>query len=119
MRDDPRQPTLRVTAAGVAAEAGRVHGDRTQARLPFGGAAPAPRGKRARVEAREDDPQPPPPAPPEDATCCVCMDAERAHALLPCLHRCVCETCAALLLAQGAPCPICRGNVTGHGRVYG
>ena len=38
--------------------------------------------------------------------CVVCDDRERTHAIYPCGHRCLCETCATLI---GDTCPMCRG----------
>ena len=40
--------------------------------------------------------------------CLVCLDAPRASVLEPCRHAVACADCAALLQAQGLPCPICR-----------
>jgi hypothetical protein len=43
----------------------------------------------------------PPAAPHSDAEetqCVVCMDAPRNRVVLPCMHMCVCEACAQLLL---------------------
>ena len=30
----------------------------------------------------------------EDSECCVCMEANKTHILIPCAHLCVCEKCA-------------------------
>ena len=32
----------------------------------------------------------------------VCMDARKSHAVLPCMHMCVCEACSQQLLELGA-----------------
>jgi len=50
--------------------------------------------------------------------CCVCLDARVNHIVVPCNHLCACGTCAAILMAQGAGCPICRGAMTGVERVF-
>ena len=43
--------------------------------------------------------------------CLVCLDAPRATYLQPCNHAVACAPCAAALLAQRAPCPVCRAGV--------
>jgi hypothetical protein len=68
----------------------------------------------------------PPPAAHAVATkeCCVCLDdvpAADLHLLFPCGHRCVCEACAAAVMAAEAAarrCPKCRAAVMGAARVY-
>lgn len=55
------------------------------------------------------------------AECTVCLSCPPASALLPCGHRCVCEACAAAVLAaRPLPprCPLCRGAVEGACRIY-
>ena len=55
----------------------------------------------------------------EEALCVVCMDARKQHAMMPCMHVCVCEACAQRLLgAQTPPCPVCRTPVEGTTRVF-
>ena len=45
----------------------------------------------------------------EESQCVVCMDASTSHAVLPCMHKCVCAACAQQLQEQGTSCcPICR-----------
>lgn len=68
----------------------------------------------------------PSPAAPAVATkeCCVCLDdvaAADLHLLFPCGHRCVCEACAATVMAADPAarrCPKCRAAVVGAARVY-
>ena len=40
--------------------------------------------------------------------CCVCMEARKTHAFVPCGHRCVCEGCADCIMAASKECPVCR-----------
>ena len=62
---------------------------------------------------------PPPPPPVDDEQCVVCMDALKSHAVMPCLHQCVCEACAQQLLEQGTQsCPVCRGPIEAIGQVF-
>ena len=66
------------------------------------------------------------PAAPAGATkeCCVCLEdvaAADLHLLFPCSHRCVCEACAAAVMAADPAarrCPKCRAAVVGAARVY-
>ena len=46
--------------------------------------------------------------------CVVCMDAAATHALVPCGHKCVCESCASRL----STCPTCRTPVQAHLRIF-
>ena len=63
-----------------------------------------------------------PPAAPaveEEALCVVCMDARKQHAMVPCMHMCVCDSCAQRLLdAQTPRCPVCRTPVESTTRVF-
>jgi hypothetical protein len=34
----------------------------------------------------------------QEAMCVVCMDERKQHAMVPCMHMCVCEACAQRLL---------------------
>jgi RNA polymerase subunit RPABC4/transcription elongation factor Spt4 len=39
----------------------------------------------------------------------VCMDAAKDRAVLSCMHVCMCDTCAPLLMLEKTPmCPVCR-----------
>jgi len=44
----------------------------------------------------------------DDTECCVCMEANKTHILIPCGHVCVCETCADTIMATTKICPVCR-----------
>jgi hypothetical protein len=55
----------------------------------------------------------------EEALCVVCLDAAKDRAVRPCMHVCVCETCARLLLLERAPrCPMCRQLIQHIERVF-
>ena len=55
----------------------------------------------------------------EEALCVVCMDERKQHAMVPCMHVCVCEACALRLLeAQTPHCPVCRTPVKRTTRVF-
>ncbi|KAK3237668.1 hypothetical protein CYMTET_52277 [Cymbomonas tetramitiformis] len=55
----------------------------------------------------------------EERCCCVCLDAAREYAFMPCGHRCVCELCAeSTMRSTGALCPVCRRPVQGSLRIY-
>ena len=53
------------------------------------------------------------------SVCVVCMDAEATHACLPCGHKCMCETCAGLVLHTTESCPMCRAKITGIIQIFG
>eukprot|EP01083_Nonionella_stella_P235813 828819_1 len=44
----------------------------------------------------------------EPDVCCICLDAPKTHALIPCGHKCSCKDCSKYL----KKCPICRRRVT-------
>lgn len=44
-------------------------------------------------------------------TCKVCMEAEINCVLIPCTHRCVCLSCAAVIVNRECVCPICRETI--------
>ena len=49
----------------------------------------------------------------EDATCPICCDASKTHALIPCGHM-YCESCAAVLIV----CALCKREKTATLKVY-
>jgi hypothetical protein len=64
-----------------------------------------------------------PPAAPapgaEETQCVVCMDAAKDRAMRPCMHVCVCEACASLLMLERTPrCPVCRAPIQHIERVF-
>ena len=64
-----------------------------------------------------------PPAAPapgaEETQCVVCMDAAKDRAMRPCMHMCVCEACASLLMLERTPrCPVCRAPIQHIERVF-
>jgi hypothetical protein len=55
----------------------------------------------------------------EETLCVVCMDAAKDRAVRPCMHVCVCETCAQLLMLERTPrCPVCREPIQHIERVF-
>jgi len=40
--------------------------------------------------------------------CIICFDAPRTHIFLPCMHFCVCESCASAASSGECLCPCCR-----------
>lgn len=52
--------------------------------------------------------------------CIVCDNAIINIVLLPCNHVCLCETCCNLLLSHQSSrnCPVCRGVVASHHKVF-
>ena len=62
-------------------------------------------------------------APSNDHTrrecCVVCMARDKSHAIVPCGHLCACGPCAALLLAQGSTCPMCRTHIENVMEIFG
>ena len=49
--------------------------------------------------------------------CVVCLDKAATHAIVPCGHRAVCETCGDKLKV-GQPCPVCRKKIEDVRRIY-
>jgi hypothetical protein len=60
----------------------------------------------------QEVPQPRREAQPESNDCVICCDGASTHAMVPCGHHCVCQTCATKGFA-GGKCPMCRGEVQG------
>lgn len=46
--------------------------------------------------------------------CVVCLDAPNTHALVPCGHKCICDSC----IHVGDECPLCRAIVTFKLRIF-
>ncbi|KNC45934.1 uncharacterized protein AMSG_00048 [Thecamonas trahens ATCC 50062] len=62
-----------------------------------------------------------PPASDEGADrgmCTVCWEADAVVLIEPCHHLCLCEDDAAVIVASGAPCPMCRGPIANTVRVF-
>ena len=81
----------------------------------------------ARSEVPEDDlgmrdldrelkPEPPRPAStnPITAECAICLDDSAEYAVVPCGHRCLCNSC----IKAVSECPVCRGAMTAVLRVF-
>ena len=55
----------------------------------------------------------------EESLCVVCMDVAKDRAVRPCMHMCVCEACAQLLMLERTPrCPVCREPIQHIERVF-
>lgn len=50
-----------------------------------------------------------------DNSCCICMERERTHILIPCGHFVLCHICAG---ACAGRCPVCKSMYTDIVRVY-
>lgn len=50
----------------------------------------------------------------EETDCVVCLDNERAYAIVPCGHLCVCGGC----VGRVKECPICRGRIQSILKIY-
>ena len=79
---------------------------------------PAPRDDEGGAAAADDDDDAFAELPDALPICSVCLDKHVDTALTPCFHCSFCSECAAELSSRGLPCPICRGRVRGHQRVY-
>eukprot|EP00808_Paulinella_micropora_P008967 g17939.t1 len=53
----------------------------------------------------------------KDLTCVVCLDGDRTHILLDCMHFCLCGDCASKK-SDLRRCPLCRSYVSEIRRVY-
>ena len=48
----------------------------------------------------------------QNKECCVCMDEDQTHVIVPCMHKALCEGCAEDFQKFPAPtCPICRADI--------
>eukprot|EP00479_Gromia_sphaerica_P010611 TRINITY_DN4936_c0_g1_i1.p1 TRINITY_DN4936_c0_g1~~TRINITY_DN4936_c0_g1_i1.p1 ORF type:complete len:190 (-),score=32.28 TRINITY_DN4936_c0_g1_i1:73-642(-) len=47
----------------------------------------------------------------QDKHCCICLDNEKTHAVVPCGHKCCCGDCANDVL-NSRFCPLCRGEIS-------
>ena len=79
---------------------------------------PAPRDGEGGAPAADDDDDVFAELPDALPICSVCLDKHVDTALTPCFHCSFCSECAAAISSRGLPCPICRGRVRGHQRVY-
>jgi hypothetical protein len=52
-------------------------------------------------------------------TCVVCFHGASEYAIVPCGHRCLCETCSTKFKSDDAKCPVCRGAVMMSMRIFG
>ena len=113
-------------AEAAAAEAERLRLEREAAELSKRMQIDAMRMQQVQAQLGVDAPAPPLPG---ELSCVVCMDARKQHAMVPCMHMCVCEACAQRLLdardaagRQGMrwtpQCPVCRAPVERTTRVF-
>lgn len=49
---------------------------------------------------------------PEEYQCCVCFKNKRKTVIHPCMHNCMCISCANLVNSQSNRCPVCQTNIT-------
>lgn len=54
----------------------------------------------------------------EDRNCCVCLESEKTHAIMPCGHMCVCSACADVIMGGSHKCPLCNRGVTSMVRIF-
>jgi len=52
-----------------------------------------------------------------DQSCVICLTRDKVIALLPCGHKCLCDSLQCLEAIREV-CPICRGKVEGHQRIF-
>lgn len=50
--------------------------------------------------------------------CCVCMDAPKNTAFIPCGHRCACAKCAENMRSVSRRCPVCRQDIQSAQRIF-
>ena len=50
--------------------------------------------------------------------CCICYFQAKTHALIPCGHMCLCESCAAMLPPSSSRCPMCRKEIQQVVRIF-
>ncbi len=56
----------------------------------------------------------------EASECCVCLSSKSTHAIVPCMHVCLCEGCASKMAGRtvGKKCPKCRARCTSINKLY-
>ena len=50
--------------------------------------------------------------------CCICYFQAKTHALIPCGHMCLCESCAATPAPSFSRCPMCRKEILQVLRIF-
>lgn len=55
---------------------------------------------------------------PDIQDCVVCMAQPSSHVLIPCMHFCLCESCALVCRIKKIKCPKCRSKVTKISKVF-
>ena len=143
-KHDPNQTTLNLAGGALGVRRDVVAGEPQQRRItgfvprnppppPPPVAAPAPVAPPAPAPVAAPAPAPPvaAPAPAKPINsdtdddefagppCCVCLRARRAHAFLPCGHRCVCGPCGRMVSRREGPrCPMCRARIQSVQQIY-
>jgi len=51
--------------------------------------------------------------------CVVCSEPHATMAIIPCGHKCLCESCLTTGGGYISACPICRGEIASINRIYG
>jgi len=54
----------------------------------------------------------------DDSACVICWKYQKTHIFWPCAHKCVCAECAAEVIKEKIPCPVCRGGIIGSKKVH-
>jgi hypothetical protein len=106
-------------AAKAAAAAERLRMEQEMAALTLSVQSEMLRLQQMQAQLGVPPAAPAPHADAEDNQCVVCMDAAKDRAVRPCMHMCVCEACAQLLMLERTPrCPVCREPIQHIERVF-
>lgn len=56
----------------------------------------------------------------EASDCCVCLSVKSTHAVVPCMHVCLCEACANKMKGKnvGKKCPLCKRKCTSINKLW-
>lgn len=83
---------------------------------------PPPQAKRVEVPSEEEARQHDTPSKEDGLECRVCLDSTPICVILPCMHQCICCSCARLLAVDKergqVECPVCKTHVKKIKRVY-
>jgi len=70
--------------------------------VPLSGGRPSYSSNQQELPELDDEPE----RLQQNKECVICFDAKKTHALIPCGHKCVCETCATE--SSLTLCPLCK-----------